>query len=55
MRNETIYPMGKFRIFVTFLDQTTMIFGSLGCDPGLSGRSRSHLAELPDQYRKCRT
>ena len=29
VRNETIYPMGNTGLSVTFLDQTTMIFGSL--------------------------
>ena len=29
VRNETIYPMGNTGLSVTFLDQTTMVFGSL--------------------------
>lgn len=29
IRNETVYPMGDTGLSVTFLDQTTMVFGSL--------------------------
>lgn len=29
IRNETVYPMGNTGLSVTFLDQTTMVFGSL--------------------------